>query len=78
MPEYRLLQAHRIDKVLRAVGEEVALPQQLGDWLVAQQIMEPVEGNNTQPPPQIAAPAPRGPKFVKQSPRFSCCGWGKR
>jgi hypothetical protein len=76
--EYRLLQAHRINKVLEPVGAEVSLPEQTGDWLVSQSIAARVDSAvvpRAPSVPALLAPAPRTQFVAPASPRFKCCGW---
>jgi hypothetical protein len=78
MRDYRLVQAHRINKVLQPVGAEVELPEQTGDWLVSQAIAVRVEQAvvpRAPSVPALLARAPRAQFVAPASPRFKCCGW---
>lgn len=79
---YRLLEEHRHNRVLHAAGAELELPQQLGDWLVAQGKAERVGAPPAAPMleagafVQRAAPPKRTTIFAPRAGR-SCCGWSK-
>ena len=86
VPDYRLLQRHKVNNVWQEPGVELALPQQLGDWLVGQGVVERVlsdvvplppfgDGNDSViPRANASAPIPHLQK-INVAPRFKCCGW---
>lgn len=78
---YRLLRAHRINRIMHPAGYEAELPTQLGDWLVGQGAAEPV----AVPTPSIQSyrPARATPTAASAVPALlrprqrACCGWGR-
>ena len=82
MPEYRLLQRHKLNKEWREVGEVVEINDELGRWWKEQGIGVPVKAPVAPRVVQKVAAAvpeigtPRA--FVPQPTRFpKCCGWKK-
>ena len=80
---YRLLVPHRHNRVWRDVGDELELPEQTGDDLVAQgtaeRVGEPAGTVATTPPPVARAAAPRRAAVFTPRAGRSCssCGWSK-
>lgn len=76
--QYRLRQPHRINGELQAPGFVVALPDELGAWLVEQGIAECLTARPEVPAllRTMARPAPvravptRPPPVIRR-----CCGW---
>lgn len=83
MPEYRLLQRHKLNKEWREVGDVLEINDELGRWWVEQGIAERVKSLAVAPRvvPKVAAAVPEigTPRaFVPQPTRFpKCCGWKK-
>jgi hypothetical protein len=80
----RLVQPHRINGVRQPVGYEIDLPDQLGEWLIAQGVAEAtiaVSTGSAVAAPVIAPPAaPQRRSVLRMLPpavpaRFRCCGW---
>lgn len=73
---YRLLREHRINKVLRPVGYEIEIADQLGAWWVEQRIAERVDAANVPAIPRPVAHAVPVPRAIAPvAKRFRCCGW---
>jgi hypothetical protein len=74
---YRLLREHRINKILHPVGSEVSLPEQLGDWLVEQAVVE--RADNVAGAAKVVSVPRTNVKPAEKArlnlPRFKCCGW---
>jgi hypothetical protein len=77
MPDYRLIQRHKVDNVWQEPGYELPLPQQLGDWLRDQGVAERIELPTVPIPPlpRIVDVVPRPPVLARAVRPFKCCGW---
>lgn len=72
---YRLIVRHRINGQMRDPGYEVTLPQEHGDWLVAQGVM--AAGVATAPPMAAQSALVKAPRHFDPPPKMQrrCCGW---
>lgn len=73
MKSVRLLKEHRINRIAQPIGYEVALPDELADWLAQQGVVELIGAVTRKVAAPVVQPTPR-PKFVAMQPRWTCCG----
>lgn len=76
MTMYVLIRAHKINRVWQEPGYEIDMPEQTGEWLVQQGVLQrkyPEAAPTPNAPPMKRGAPPRTSVAVTPS-RWACCG----